>query len=94
MEPDQLILSPADSADVRRLAQRLGKTETELLHEAVAELLRQRSAAAPAQVPQADADRAAWLRLSAETLARGYDDEEPAYSLADVKQPNPRYDGR
>ena len=43
MEPDQLILSPADSADVRRLAQRLGKTETELLHEAVAELLRRAS---------------------------------------------------
>ena len=41
MEPDQLVLSPADSADVRLLAQRLGKTETELLHEAVAALLKQ-----------------------------------------------------
>ena len=43
MTPDQLVLSPADSADVRRLAQRLGKTEAELLHEAVAELLRSAS---------------------------------------------------
>ena len=43
MEPFQLTLSPTDSADVRRLAQRLGKTETELLHEAVAALMQQAS---------------------------------------------------
>ena len=40
MQPAQLTLSPADSEAVRQLAQRTGKTETELLHEAVADLLR------------------------------------------------------
>ncbi|MFD1470170.1 hypothetical protein ACFQ48_18220 [Hymenobacter caeli] len=39
MQPDQLALSPADSEAVRQLAQRTGKAETELLHEAVAELM-------------------------------------------------------
>ncbi len=39
MPTDQLTLSPADSATVRQLAQHLGKTETELLHEAVTDLM-------------------------------------------------------
>ncbi len=41
MQPDQLTLSPADSDAVRQLAQRTGRAETELLHEAVAALMRQ-----------------------------------------------------
>lgn len=41
MQPDQLLLSPADSAAVRQLAQRTGKPEAELLHEAVAQLMQQ-----------------------------------------------------
>lgn len=45
MQPDQMLLSPADSAAVRQLAQRTGKPETELLHEAVAQLLQQATAA-------------------------------------------------
>ncbi len=45
MQPDQLALSPADSDAVRQLAQRTGRAETELLHEAVAALMRQASAA-------------------------------------------------
>lgn len=40
MQSDQLALSPADSEAVRQLAQRTGKPETELLHEAVTELMR------------------------------------------------------
>ncbi len=43
MEPSQITLSPADIAAVRRMAQRLGKTETELLHEAVADFMRRAS---------------------------------------------------
>lgn len=38
---NQLILSPADSEAVRELARRAGKTADELLHETVANLLRQ-----------------------------------------------------
>lgn len=41
MQPDQLLLSPADSEAVRQLAQRTGKSEDELLHEAIANLMRQ-----------------------------------------------------
>ncbi len=41
MPPDQLALSPADSDAVRQLAQRTGRAETDLLHEAVAALMRQ-----------------------------------------------------
>ena len=43
MQVDQLILSPADSEAVRQLAQRTGKGEDELLHEAVATLMQQAS---------------------------------------------------
>ena len=39
--PDQLTLSPADSEAVRQLAQRIGKPEAELLHEAVEKLMQQ-----------------------------------------------------
>ena len=39
--PDQLTLSPADSEAVRQLAQRTGKPEAELLHEAVEKLMQQ-----------------------------------------------------
>ena len=41
MQPDQLLLSPADSEAVRQLAQRTGKPEAELLHEAVEKLMQQ-----------------------------------------------------
>ena len=44
MQPDQLTLSPADSEAVRQLARRAGKTEAELLHETVADPLRQSAA--------------------------------------------------
>ena len=93
MEPAQLTLSPDDSADVRRLAQRLGKTETELLHEAVAALMRQTPTNAPIGNTPAEAEREEWFRFSTQNLARAYGDDEPEYTLADVKIPNPRYDG-
>jgi hypothetical protein len=44
MQSNQLTLSPADSEAVRQLAQRTGKTEAEILHEAVEKLMQQASA--------------------------------------------------
>jgi predicted DNA-binding protein len=41
MQSNQLALSPADSEAVRQLAQRTGKAEAELLHEAVEKLMQQ-----------------------------------------------------
>ncbi|HEX8507384.1 MAG TPA: hypothetical protein VF630_18615 [Hymenobacter sp.] len=41
MQSDQLALSPADSEAVRQLAQRTGRTEAALLHEAVEKLMQQ-----------------------------------------------------
>jgi hypothetical protein len=35
-----------------------------------------------------------WTRLSLESLARAYDDDEPEYSLDLIKEPNPEYEGR
>jgi hypothetical protein len=43
MQSDQLALSPADSEAVRQLAQRTGRTEAALLHEAVEKLMQQAS---------------------------------------------------
>jgi predicted DNA-binding protein len=39
MQSTQFTLSPADSEAVRQLAQRTGKTEAEVLHEAVEKLM-------------------------------------------------------
>ena len=44
-------------------------------------------------LPGREAERVAWQQLSGQGLARSYGDEEPDYSLADVKQPNPEYAG-
>jgi hypothetical protein len=33
-----------------------------------------------------------WTRLSLESLARAYDDDEPEYSLDLVREPNPEYE--
>jgi hypothetical protein len=41
-----------------------------------------------------DEERADWARLSLESLARAYGDEEPEYSLALIKEANPEYEGR
>jgi predicted DNA-binding protein len=41
MQSTQFTLSPADSEAVRQLAQRTGKTEAEVLHEAVEKLMQQ-----------------------------------------------------
>ena len=41
-----------------------------------------------------DAEREAWLRLSLQGLTRAYADDEPTYSLALIKEPNPDYAGR
>jgi len=35
-----------------------------------------------------------WTRLSLESLARAYGDDEPEYSLDLIKEPNPEYEGR
>lgn len=41
-----------------------------------------------------DAERAAWMRLSADGLSRAYDDNEEEYSLDLIKTPNSEYEGR
>jgi len=35
-----------------------------------------------------------WSKFSAENLSRAYSDNEPDYSLALVKEPNPDYESR
>lgn len=42
----------------------------------------------------ADQEREDWLRLSLESLARAYSDDEHEYSLDLVKEANPEYEGR
>lgn len=39
-------------------------------------------------------EREDWARLSLESLARAYGDEEPEYSLDLIKEANPEYEGR
>ncbi len=41
-----------------------------------------------------DPERDAMLRLAAQGLARAYGDNEPEYTLADLKEINPLYEGR
>lgn len=41
-----------------------------------------------------DAEREEWTRLSLESLARAYSDDEPEYSLDLIKEANPAYEGR
>lgn len=44
--------------------------------------------------PETDFERENWLRLSAQGLETAYGDDEPEYSLADLKEANPEYDRR
>lgn len=39
-------------------------------------------------------EREDWARLSLESLARAYGDDEPDYSLDLIKEANPEYEGR
>ncbi|MBM4044570.1 MAG: hypothetical protein FJ279_05610 [Planctomycetes bacterium] len=41
-----------------------------------------------------DEERQDWVRLSLESLARAYGDDEPEYSLDLIKEANPEYEGR
>lgn len=41
-----------------------------------------------------DKEREDWARLSLESLARAYSDDEPEYSLDLIKEANPEYEGR
>jgi len=41
-----------------------------------------------------DEEREDWTRLSLESLARAYGDDEPEYSLDLIKEANPTYEGR
>ena len=45
-------------------------------------------------LPAEDDEKEAWLQLSAQRLARAYDDDEPEYPLSCVREVNPRYDRR
>jgi hypothetical protein len=40
-----------------------------------------------------DAERAVWLRLSQQGLAAAYREDEVEYSLDQIKEPNPEYEG-
>ncbi len=39
-------------------------------------------------------ERSDWTRLSLESLARAYNNDEPEYPLDLIKEPNPEYEGR
>ncbi len=41
-----------------------------------------------------DEERDDWARLSLESLARAYGDDEPEYSSDLIKEVNPEYEGR
>jgi hypothetical protein len=41
-----------------------------------------------------DPEREAFLRLAAQNLARAYGPNEPDYTLADMKEINPLYEGK
>ncbi len=41
-----------------------------------------------------DEERDDWARLSLESLARAYGDDEPGYSSALIREVNPEYEGR
>lgn len=43
---------------------------------------------------EADVESDDWLRLSAQGLDTAYGNDEPEYSLADLKEANPEYDRR
>ena len=43
-------------------------------------------------IPEPDAEQSAWLRASAEGLRGAYGENEPDYSLATIKEPNPKYE--
>ena len=41
-----------------------------------------------------DGDRAEWLQLAMQNFADGFGENEPEYSLDDIKEWNPEYEGR
>lgn len=43
-------------------------------------------------IPEPDAERYSWLRLSAEGLNAAYGEDEPDYPLTAIKEPNPSYE--
>ena len=45
------------------------------------------------QIEQDDEEREDWARLGRQNLARAYGDDEPEYTLADIKELNPDYRG-
>ena len=46
-------------------------------------------------LPEApDGEREAWARLSLESLARIYGEDEPEYSADSIVEANPEYEGR
>jgi hypothetical protein len=40
-----------------------------------------------------DDERRAWLLLAEQAFSRAYGDDEPEYTLDDIKEPNPDYKG-
>ena len=43
---------------------------------------------------QDDEERADWLRFSTQNFAAGYGEDEPEYSLDNIKEWSPEYEGR
>lgn len=43
-------------------------------------------------IPESDAEHFEWLNKSAEGLGMAYGKDEPEYSLAAIKEPNPKYE--
>jgi len=45
-------------------------------------------------LPTFDEGREDWTRVSMESLARAYSEDEPEYSMDLIKEANPAYEGR
>jgi len=45
-------------------------------------------------LPTFDEGREGWTRVSMESLARAYSEDEPEYSMDLIKEANPAYEGR
>ena len=47
----------------------------------------------PSDMNSVDYDREGWLLLAEQAFAQAYGDDEPEYTLDDIKEWNPKYEG-
>lgn len=85
-----LVMSASIKDEARRLVEALPDDSTweDLMYQIY---VRETVEAAPIS---ANGESSDWARLSMESLARAYGEEEPEYPLDLIKEPNPEYEGR